>query len=273
MNIRTEKIRLVVFDWAGTTVDFGSRAPTAAFTNVFASRNIAVSNEQACAPMGLNKRDHLVAMLTEPAIAAAWQKAHGAPWSENDVDDLYHAFVPMQLNAIEQHAGLVPGLTDVIEELRHRRVKIGGTTGYFRAAADAVARRAAESGFAPDANVCADDVSEGRPAPLMIFRVMRDLDIDSPQEVVKIGDTIADIKAGLAAGCWSIGVCDSSSLMGLSHADYAKLSEPERSQRLEQTAQTFRSAGAHAVIQSITDLPALMDQINRSDNSAPHVLV
>ncbi|EMI22075.1 phosphonoacetaldehyde hydrolase [Rhodopirellula maiorica SM1] len=273
MNTHPAKIRLVIFDWAGTTVDFGSRAPAAAFTDVFKARNVSVTNEQACAPMGLNKRDHLVQMLTAPEIATAWHDVQGREWTEDDVDDLYEAFIPVQLAAIDQHADLVPGLLDVVHELRKRNIKIGGTTGYFRAAADAVAQRAAQAGFTPDANVCSDDVTEGRPAPQMIHRVMQQLTIETPQHVLKIGDTVADIKAGLAANCWSIGVCDSSSLMGLSQTEYAQLSDHDRSQRLREADHVFRHAGAHAVIDTITELPSLIDQINRCENVQPHVLV
>ena len=35
-------VKLVVFDWAGTTVDFGCLAPTGAFVAAFAARGVAV---------------------------------------------------------------------------------------------------------------------------------------------------------------------------------------------------------------------------------------
>ena len=60
MKNETQTIRLIVFDWAGTTVDFGSRAPATAFTNVFAAHGVSMSDDEACGPMGLNKREHLV---------------------------------------------------------------------------------------------------------------------------------------------------------------------------------------------------------------------
>jgi hypothetical protein len=33
---RTRRLQAVIFDWAGTTLDFGSLAPVAAFVEVFA---------------------------------------------------------------------------------------------------------------------------------------------------------------------------------------------------------------------------------------------
>lgn len=260
-----QTIRLVVFDWAGTTVDFGSRAPAKAFTNVFAAHGVSVIDDEARGPMGLNKREHLVAMLSTPEIASRWKTVHGEPWSEKDVDAMYEEFVSLQLKAIEEHAELVPQLLEVVDQLRSSGLRIGGTTGYFREAAKAVARRAAHAGFEPDANVCADDVPQGRPAPWMIYRVMEQLGVYPPSAVVKVGDTVADIRAGLAAGCWSVGVCDSSSLTGLSLAEYADLSADEKSDRLRQSAQAFRDAGSHAVINSISDLPSLIDQLNHKN--------
>jgi phosphonoacetaldehyde hydrolase len=256
------KISLVIFDWAGTTIDFGSRAPAAAFAGVFAANGIEVTDQQARAPMGLNKRDHLRTMLSDPPVAEKWRAKHARDWTETDVDTMYEAFVPIQLQAIQEHAELVPGLMAVVNELRERQIQIGGTTGYFRAAADAVAIRADEAGFRPDANVCADDVPAGRPAPWMIYRVMKELQVSGPTSVLKIGDTIADIQAGLAAGCWSIGVCDSSSLIGLSRAEFEALAESERDVLLVKAEQAFRDAGAQHVVRTLSDLPALIDTIN-----------
>jgi phosphonoacetaldehyde hydrolase len=67
------RIRLVVFDWAGTTVDHGSRAPVAAFVRAFAGHGVEVTPDEARGPMGLHKRDHIRAMLQMPAVARRWR--------------------------------------------------------------------------------------------------------------------------------------------------------------------------------------------------------
>lgn len=272
MNNQTRKIQLVIFDWAGTTVDFGSRAPAAAFAACLAAHGVEVTDAEARGPMGMNKRDHLVAMLSDPSIAARWESANTSPWTDSDVDTMYEEFIPLQLQAIEQHAELVPDLLDVVSQLRDCGLKIGGTTGYFQSAAEAVARRAAQQGFTPDMNMCADDVPQGRPAPWMIYRIMERLGVFPPSTVVKVGDTTMDIQAGLSAGCWSVGVCDSSSVTGLSQPEFAALSDSEKSDQLSRSAETFRSAGCHAVISSIRELPALIDRLNSLTTLQPHVL-
>ena len=265
-------IQLVIFDWAGTTIDFGSCAPAMAFRKVFAAHGIEATDAQAREPMGFNKREHLVAMLRMEQIAEQWQLKHGRPWDDGDVDQLYADFAPLQLQAIKETSNLVPGLIETIETLRSQNIRIGGTTGYFQAAAEAVEKSANNAGFKLDANACADDVPAGRPAPWMIFRIMEQLQVYPAHRVVKIGDTIADIKAGLAAGCWSVGVCDSSSITGLSRDEFARLSDQERAERVECTAERFREAGCHAIIQTITETPRLIEQIQSMDGSSPRVL-
>lgn len=272
LNEPHDAIRLVIFDWAGTTVDFGSTAPAAAFAGVFAANGIEVTDQEARTPMGLSKREHLIAMLRMPSIAERWIAAHGRPWNESDVDAMYEAFIPVQLDAIGEHAGLVPGLLDVVSWLRARGIKVGGTTGYFRAASEAVLQHAIKNGYQPDVNVCADDVSHGRPAPWMIYRVMEQLNIFPPSSVVKVGDTIADIKAGLAAGSWSIGVCDSSSVLGMTQAEYESLSPQDQRAGIDRAAKVFLDAGAHATIGSISELPTLIESIEQSSPTIPRTL-
>ncbi|MEM7523201.1 MAG: phosphonoacetaldehyde hydrolase, partial [Pseudomonadota bacterium] len=92
--ISRSRIRLVVFDWAGTLVDCGSRAPALAFVETFARFGVTASEAQARAPMGMPKRPHIEAMLAMPEIAAAWIAAHGAP-DAAAVDRLYDAFEPL----------------------------------------------------------------------------------------------------------------------------------------------------------------------------------
>lgn len=44
--------------------------------------------------------------------------------------------------------------------------------------------------------VCGDDVSEGRPAPYLIFRAMEATGTYRVDEVANVGDTVSDLCAG-----------------------------------------------------------------------------
>jgi phosphonoacetaldehyde hydrolase len=254
-------IALVVFDWAGTIIDFGSQAPVAAFVQVFAERGVRVSLAEARKPMGLHKRDHLLQMLNEESISARWRQVHGADWTMADAQAMYERLVPVQLATIASNGELVPGLLESVAYLRDRGIKVAGTTGYFRSAAEAVLAAAARQGFVPDANCCGDDVPVGRPAPWMIYQVMQQLNIYPAWRVVKIGDTVVDIEEGRNAGCWSVGVISSSSEMGLTLAEYEALSQEERQARHQAVIDRFQAAQAHVAIESLSEIPELIEQL------------
>jgi ABC-type sugar transport system ATPase subunit len=102
-----------------------------------------------------------------------------------------------------------------------------------------------------------DDVPAGRPEPWMIFRVMEALRVYPPSSVVKVGDTLVDIEDGLNAGVWSVGVVDSSNLMGLTGEEFRALSDSERDERRAKVREAYRAAGAHAAVDTLAELPSL----------------
>jgi phosphonoacetaldehyde hydrolase len=268
LSVNPLNVRLVVFDWAGTTVDHGCYGPLAAFVRVFAQYGVEVSPAEARGPMGLHKKDHLREMLRAPAVAERWRRAHGRDWAERDVETLYQDFIPLQLEVIDEHSRLVPGLLDCVAELRPQGIRIGATTGYFRSAAERVYEAAREQGYVPDHAVCAEDVPEGRPAPWMVFRIMERLGVYPPAAVVKVGDTVPDIEEGLNAGAWSIGVTRTSSEVGCTEEEWAALGPAERQDRLAKARQKLLAAGAHAVVESLAELPAFVaDLSHRLRNS------
>jgi hypothetical protein len=90
-------VKGVIFDFAGTIVDFGSCAPVAAFQECFRRGGVPITAAVARGPMGKNKRDHISEILYSPDVAAQWAKAHGNAPSETDVDALYTSFTPIQV--------------------------------------------------------------------------------------------------------------------------------------------------------------------------------
>ena len=67
------KPQLIIFDWAGTTVDYGCFAPVNAFALAFQKFGVNPTVEEIRAPMGMLKRDHIRTMLQMEGVAAQWQ--------------------------------------------------------------------------------------------------------------------------------------------------------------------------------------------------------
>jgi phosphonoacetaldehyde hydrolase len=255
-------IRLAVLDWAGTSIDFGSCAPAFAFVKAFAKVGVQVAIEEARRPMGLHKKDHLRAMLAEPSLADRWQQAKGSAWTEADIETLYEIVTPMQVEAAGSRSTLTPGLHRSARILRERGVQVAHTTGYFAEAALTVTSVASMQGYRPDFTIGADDVPAGRPKPWMIFRCMEACNVFPPAAVVKVGDTLVDIEDGRNAGVWSVGIVDPSNLMGLTEEEFAQLTPADRDDRRRAIRQQYRRAGAHATLDTLTDLPDLIDDLN-----------
>ena len=63
-----KQFECVIFDWAGTTVDYGCFAPVQAFVEVFKHYGIEPTMEEVREPMGMLKIDHIRTMLNMPRI-------------------------------------------------------------------------------------------------------------------------------------------------------------------------------------------------------------
>jgi len=81
-------------------------------------------------------------------------------------------------------------------------IRVTLNTGFPRQVADLIIDRFQwiQNGFA-DEYISSDEVEEGRPYPYMIRKLMKNAGLDDPREVVKIGDTPADIQEGRNSGC------------------------------------------------------------------------
>jgi phosphonoacetaldehyde hydrolase len=259
----TEALKAVIFDWAGTIVDFGSLAPMGAFVEAFQRFGVEISVAEARVPMGLPKRAHIAALMAEPSIAARWRAAHGDLPGAAEIDALYDVFVPLNSDVVTDFADLIPGALDIVTACRGAGLKIGSTTGYVRAIMEKLLPAAAARGYAPDNLVCADDLAEGRPSPLMMYRCFADLGVYPPRAVVKVDDTVPGILEGRAAGTWTVGLAISGNGVGLSHADWEALPEAEQAQHRAAATRLLQDAGADYVIDSVADLLPVLDQIHR----------
>lgn len=260
----TPRIKLVVLDWAGTAVDHGCFAPVTAFIAAFRRRGVEVTLPQSRAAMGLEKKEQLRALARLPEVAQQWRAVHGRDCTEADLDDLYTwEFVPALLDVLPAHAKLIPGLLASVDWLRARGIKIGTTTGYSAEAARRLYEAARQQGYEPDYNADPTTVRAGRPAPWMVFRIMEALEVWPPCSVVKVGDTVPDVEEGRNAGAWSVGVVRTGSGVGCTEEELAALPIPERASRLARASRRLRDAGAHEVIDSVAELPRLIEKIER----------
>jgi phosphonoacetaldehyde hydrolase len=253
----------VVFDWAGTVVDFGSHAPMGAFVRLFEGEGVPITIAEARIPMGLPKWDHIHALGQLPRVARAWHETHGRPFDHADVDRLYERFTPMNMAAVPQHAELIPGVPQLVEDLRQRGLKIGSTTGYNREIMAVLAPLAAQQGFVPDNLVCAGDVAQNRPAPLGMYRCFLDLGVWPARRVVKVDDTVPGLLEGRHAGCWTVAVLASGNETGLTLAQWQALSHTEQHDRRLAARRRVDEARPDYTIDTVAGLREVLHDIER----------
>lgn len=256
------QLQAVVLDWAGTTMDYGCYAPAVVFVEVYRRKGVEITMAEAREPMGAHKKVHIRKISKLPRVAEAWQDVHGRPCDENDVEEMFADFVPLQLACLAEYADLVPGTLQAVDAFRTRGLRIGSTTGYTNAMMDMLRDEAKQRGYEPDVSVCATDVPAGRPEPWMCLTNAMRLGIYPMEALVKVGDTLPDIEEGLNAGMWTIGLAKTGNEMGLNEQEIAELDPERRTMMLERARSRMLMTGAHYVVDSIADVDPLLDQIN-----------
>ncbi|WP_322059727.1 phosphonoacetaldehyde hydrolase [Paraburkholderia sp. J63] len=254
-------VKAVIFDWAGTVVDYGSRAPMGAFVETFEEFGVPITIEEARGPMGMAKRPHIAALMALPRVARAWEARHGHVPGDADIDAVYDVFVPKNVAVAAQYSNVIPGVAGVTAQLRADGVRIGSTTGYTREIIDQIVPGAAAQGFSADSIVCTGDTPEGRPSPYMIYRTLPQLGVWRAREAIKVDDTEVGIEEGINGGTWTVGVAVSGNAFGLTEDEVRALSPEDFAQRREAAAQRLRAAGAHYVIDSVADLMPVVTEI------------
>lgn len=257
----TQKIRAIILDWAGTVVDHGSRAPMGAFVKAFAQFGVTISIADARGPMGMAKRDHIRMVGSSPPVAAAWRDKHGRDFDDAAIDAIFDVFEPMNIAAVEAHSALIPGAHDALDLCKARGIRIGSTTGYTRPIMERLMPLAAVQGFVPEVTICAGDLAAGRPAPLQIWSALAQMGIWPASSVIKLDDTAPGIGEARAAGCWAVGVALTGNNPGLSAEELAGLAPAERDALRRAASEPLLRAGAHLVIETIAELPTLIDHI------------
>jgi phosphonoacetaldehyde hydrolase len=200
-----KQVKAVILDWAGTTVDYGCMAPVKAFVGGFAAIGVPITTEMARGPMGMAKIDHVRAITAMQDM----------PLSEEEILKAYAAFEALLFRDIENHCDIKPHVLKAVSVLRERKIRIGSTTGYTAAMMEKVVPAAALQGYSPDFCVTPEEAVKGRPYPYMIWENMKHFGLADPREVVKVGDTVADMEEGRNANCWTVGVILGSSELGL----------------------------------------------------------
>ena len=226
VGAETPKIRLVALDVGGTILqDHGDVVD--ALRNAMARRDITVSAAEIVPWRGAAKRAVIRHFVDQQSkLSEAGRQTLSA--------EIYKTFVE-QVSEAYKTVPPIEGAEEAIRKLRESGYLIATTTGFDREIVMPIFHRLGwEKYFA--AMVASDDVTQGRPAPYMLFHAMETAGVTSVAEVMAVGDTPLDLQAASNAGVRGmVGV-----LSGVG------------------TAEQLRREPHTHIIQSVADLPAIL---------------
>ena len=235
-------IELVVFDLAGTTVDdtiCGLPLVTVAMKESFASHGIEITPEQVNKYRGMDKKLAVNCLLKESQELQLSNCDSDKYKNINNttlLDDMFSDFkIALNSHLININKE-IPGTTELFHWLKSRGIKISVGSGFPH---DVVLALVEKLGWKDLVQYVSSAEQEGhsRPHPSLIHSAMKSCSVTDKRSVLKVGDTVMDIEEGKNAGCWTVAV-----LTGT------------------QTESTLKQSKPDHIINSVVDLPQLLEQ-------------
>ena len=258
-------IRGCIFDLGGTLVDRYSASPLHTLKYIFKENNINVSPKLISRGMGMNKRNHIQYIMNNPYVSCNWFQQKGFYASEEDIDDLFIRFNEVQFEKSKK-IDILPETKQAIDYLQSRDILTGVTTGFDLPNTLAIKDQLEKNDIKIDSYVSSSCIfDEGRPNPSMIFKNMKNLNINDPIRLIKFDDTGIGITEGKNAGCWTVGVVKWSIYMEMYEMDdimgKSLLHSREYRDKVEKTKKMFYDHGADFVIHDLSELKDTLDTI------------
>jgi phosphonatase-like hydrolase len=185
------RVKLFVFDMAGTTVD-GTFAVHDSLIQAFRGQNLSIDRTIASRSIAVPKPVGISTILKEN-FKVEDEKLR------NEIHDSFlrhmNAYYASNTEVKEME-----GSTELFNHLNAIGVKVVLDTGFGKETADIIIERLQWSKLIAGC-ITSDLGLPGRPDPAMIHRAMSLVGCQYPNEVIKVGDTPTDILQGKNAGC------------------------------------------------------------------------
>lgn len=202
-------ISMVMFDLSGTTVhdDTGVRDCLYQAAKEF---GLQTTPEEILMNMGTNKihlYQFLIARSRGKSIDIADFEKERDPETYKEAVKVFNRYTEIMIDHYRKQVREVPGAADTFRWCHEHNIKVATDTGFHRNVTKAIMDGL---GWVRDGLVdLSVDVEHipgeiGRPAPFMIYYAMTHLDVQNIHEVIKIGDTPADMLEGYNAGCRAV---------------------------------------------------------------------
>jgi phosphonatase-like hydrolase len=198
-----------MFDFAGTTID-DKTAVRDCLYEAAVEFDLKTDPEEVLMHIGTNKihlYQFLIARSQGKSVTIETFERNKDPETYEAAMKVFNRYTELMIDYYRNDIRPMPGAEDTFRWLHERDIKVAIDTGFHRNVAEAIVEG---TGWVRDGLVdLVVDVEHapherGRPAPFMMFHAMMELNIQSVHEVIKVGDTPADMLEGVNAGCAAV---------------------------------------------------------------------
>ena len=188
------KIKLVIFDLDGTLAD--------AYEAISKSVNFILQK------LGRPKASYL---KIRKAVGLGDRRLLAAFVPEKDLDSALSIYRRHHRISLKKYSRLLPYSKGVLEYLRGNKIKAAIASNRPTEFTNILLNSLGIKGCF-DYVLCADKLTEGKPNPEIILKILRELKIN-PREALYVGDMVVDIETGHNAGVKAIAVLGGSSTL------------------------------------------------------------
>jgi len=199
------KIKLVVFDLSGTTVE-DDNAVAKSLHQAAVEFGLGVDLIEFQRTIGTNKihlYQYMIARNRGQKVVFEEFEKYNFPDIQDEAMKIFHRYSEIMLDYYRRHVSAMPGAEDTFSWCRQHDIKVATDTGFHHDVNHAIMEGLGwlNKGLIDLAVDVEHTGGIGRPAPFMLFYIMQKLEVHSVHEVIKIGDTPADLLSGRNAGC------------------------------------------------------------------------
>jgi phosphonatase-like hydrolase len=235
-------IKLVVFDLSGTTVSDDNAVARCLYEGAkyFGLQSTLEDFQKTIGTNKIRLYEFMIAKDNGHKVFIENLESYSFPEYNQQALAIFKYYSKLMVDFYEKEVKAMPGAEETFEWCHENDIKVATDTGFHDDVNTAIMKglKWLEKGLV-DLSLDVEDTNEiGRPTPYLIHHAMFRLGIQSVHEVIKIGDTPADLLSGYNAGCrGNIGV-----LSGANSRDVL-----------------IRYPHTH-IIDSVADLPKLIQQ-------------
>lgn len=256
-------IRLAIFDLGGTIVDKYSLSPFLSLKHAFKMKGLQIPNKLIYKDMGIEKHQHITEILKDEYVSKEWVQKYGEYPNIDSMMSVFDEFIRYQMDDGIKNIEILPETKECINWLGDHNISTGVTTEFSRPIMNAIKEKLLYNDIHIDKYVSSTCLGKpGRPNPYMILKIMNKLDLSfDSKRVIKIDDTCVGINEGKNAGTLTVGVAKWSINMKMNNYNQ-ELTKEEYVERLKSSREMLWSANPDYVIDSLNELPQIINHIN-----------